>query len=135
MGFVQDFKDFAFKGNIVDMAVGVVIGTATAAIVKSFIDNIVAPLIAFLVKVPDLSEWKLSLGEATVEKQGVRVVENIYLSYGRFIQNMLDFLILAFAVFVAIRVMSQFMKKAKASAEPSAEVKLLTQIRDALTKQ
>jgi large conductance mechanosensitive channel len=135
MGFVQDFKDFAFKGNIVDMAVGVVIGTATAAIVKSFIDNIVAPLIAFLVKVPDLSEWKLSLGEATVEKQGVKVVENIYLSYGTFIQNMLDFLILAFAVFVAIRVMSQFMKKAMAAAEPSAEVKLLTQIRDALTKQ
>jgi len=134
MGFIQDFKAFAFKGNLIDMAVGIVIGTATAAIVKSFIDNIIAPLIAFLINVPDLSQWKLRLGEAEVVKGEEKMMEPIWLHYGTFIQNMLDFLILAFAVFLAIRVMAQFMKKAEAATEPSAEVKLLTQIRDSLAK-
>ena len=127
MGFIQDFKDFAFKGNLVDMAVGIVIGTASAAIVKSFIDNIVSPLIGSLLKVPDLTGMKSKLGETA---EG----EPINLMYGTFIQNVMDFVILAFAVFVAIKVMSKFMKKAEEESEPSDEVKLLTEIRDSLAK-
>ena len=63
MGFVQDFKDFAFKGNLIDMAVGIVMGGAVAAIVKSFLDNIVMPLIASIFKVPDMSALKTPIGE------------------------------------------------------------------------
>lgn len=128
MGFIQDFKDFAFKGNLVDMAVGIVIGGASAAIVKSFIDNIVSPLIGAIMKVPDMEGWTISLGKT---EDGTSIV----LKHGLFIQNVLDFLIMAFAVFVAIRVMAQFMKKQQAAAPPPAEVALLTEIRDALVKQ
>ena len=128
MGFIQDFKSFAFKGNLIDMAVGIVIGTAAGAIVKSFIDNIVSPLIATLFQVPDLTSLALKMGESA---EG----EPILLKYGTFVQNLLDFLILAFAVFVAIKVAARFMEKAEEEAEPAAEVKLLTEIRDALKKQ
>ncbi len=131
MGFIQDFKDFAFKGNLVDMAVGIVIGTASAAIVKSFIDNIISPLIGALLKIPDLSKLQMHLGQSEAG-------EDIFLNYGTFIQNVLDFLILAFAVFVAIKVMARFMRKAEEEAAeakgPSEEVRLLTEIRDSLAK-
>ena len=128
MGFIQDFKNFAFKGNLVDMAVGIVIGGASAAIVKSFIDNIISPMLGALLKVPDLSGMTLAMGESA---DGTPIL----LRYGAFIQNFLDFMILAFAVFVAIKVMSSFMKKAEAEAKPSAEVQLLTDIRDSLAKR
>ncbi len=127
MGFIQDFKDFAFKGNLVDMAVGIVIGTASAAIVKSFIDNIISPLIGALLKIPDLSQLRLTMGQSS---DG----DPIFLNYGTFVQNVLDFLILAFAVFVAIKVMARFMRKAEEESGPSAEVRLLTEIRDSLAK-
>jgi large conductance mechanosensitive channel len=132
MGFIQDFKDFAFKGNLIDMAVGIVIGGASAAIVKSFIDNIISPLLGALLKVPDLSGMTFQMGESA---DGAPIM----LKYGTFLQNVLDFMILAFAVFVAIKVMARFMKRAEAeaaaSAEPTAEVKLLTEIRDSLAKR
>ncbi|MGI9518858.1 MAG: large conductance mechanosensitive channel protein MscL [Pirellulaceae bacterium] len=127
MGFIQDFKNFAFKGNLIDMAVGIVIGTAAGAIVKSFIDNIVSPLIAMLFNVPDLTGLTMQMGESA---DG----EPILLKYGAFMQNLLDFVILAFAVFVAIKVAARFMEKAEEEPEPPAEVKLLTEIRDALKK-
>ena len=130
MGFIQDFKDFAFKGNLIDMAVGIVIGGASAAIVKSFIDNIISPLLGALLKVPDLSGMTMAMGESA---DGTPIL----LKYGAFCQNVLDFMILAFAVFVAIKVMARFMKKAEAeaAAKPSAEVQLLTDIRDSLAKR
>ena len=130
MGFIQDFKEFAFKGNLIDMAVGIVIGGASAAIVKSFIDNIVSPLLGALLKIPDLSGLVMKLGESPDN-------EPIVLKYGAFIQNVLDFIILAFAVFVAIKVMARFMKKAEEekAADPPEDIKLLTEIRDALVKQ
>ncbi len=128
MGFIQEFKDFAFKGNLIDMAVGIVIGGASAAIVKSFIDNIVSPLLGALLKVPDLGGMTMKMGESP---DGTPIL----LKYGAFFQNILDFMILAFAVFVAIKVMSRFMKKAEAEAKPSAEVQLLTDIRNSLAKR
>ena len=130
MGFVQDFKDFAFKGNLIDMAVGIVIGTASAAIVKSFIDNIISPLIGAILKVPDLSKFYITLGEADVDGKMVP----INLKFGAFLQNVMDFAILAFAVFIATKVMAKFMAKAEEESEPPAEVKLLTEIRDSLAK-
>jgi large conductance mechanosensitive channel len=129
MGFIQDFKEFAFKGNLIDMAVGLVMGTAVAAMVKSFIDNIVAPLIAGIAKVPDMSGvLKIPVGSAGADGQA-------YVKLGSFIQNVIDFTILAFVIFVALKVASRWMKAAEKEAPPSAEVQLLTQIRDSLNKR
>lgn len=127
MGFLQDFRDFAFKGNLIDMAVGIVMGTAVGVIVKSFLDNIVMPLVASIFQVPDMSALKTSLGE---NAEG----EATYMTWGTFLQNAIDFIILAFVIFVALKVASRWMKKAEAEAKPSAEVQLLTEIRDALAK-
>ena len=130
MGFVQDFKDFAFKGNLIDMAVGIVMGGAVAAIVKSFLDNIIMPLIASIFKVPDMSALKTPIGE---NADG----EKTFLMWGSFIQNALDFIILAFVIFIALKVAASWMRKAEEEAKeagPSEEVKLLTEIRDSLAK-
>ena len=127
MGFIQDFKDFAFKGNLIDMAVGIVMGGAVAAIVKSFLQNIITPLIASIFKVPDMSELKYSLG---ANAEGAET----FLMYGSFIQNVLDFTILAFVIFIALKVAAKWMKKAEAEAPTPADIVLLTEIRDSLKK-
>lgn len=132
MKFIQDFKDFAFKGNLIDMAVGIVMGTASAAIVKSFIDNIIAPLIAVVAGVPDMSGLKFSLGKEITNDAGETVQAAIH--YGTFLQNVIDFAILAFVIFIALRVANKWMKKAEAEAPPAADIVLLTEIRDALRK-
>ncbi len=131
MGFIQDFKDFAFKGNLIDMAVGIIMGTAAAAIVKSFIDNIVSPLIAVIAGVPDMSAFVVPLGKE-IEVDGKMQQAAIHI--GSFIQNVIDFTILAFVIFIALKVASRWMKKAEKEAPPSAEIVLLTEIRDALKK-
>ncbi len=127
MGFVQDFKEFAFKGNLIDMAVGIVMGGAVAAIVKSFLDNIVMPLVASIAKVPDMSALKTELG---TNAEG----EVTYLMWGSFIQNAIDFTILAFVIFLALKVASRWMKQAEKEAPTPADIVLLTEIRDALKK-
>ena len=144
MSFIQDFKDFAFKGNLIDMAVGIVMGGAVAAIVKSFLDNIVTPLIAMVAKVPDMSALKYPIGssspklneagEPILNSAGEQVVEQAAINYGTFMQNTLDFVILAFVIFIALRVASKWMKKAEKDAPPPADIQLLTEIRDALQK-
>ena len=127
MSFIQDFKDFAFKGNLIDMAVGIVMGGAVAAIVKSFLDNIITPLIASIFDVPDMSSLVYELG--TNDKG-----EPTNLMYGSFIQNALDFAILAFVIFIALKVAARWMKKAEEEAPTPADIVLLTEIRDALQK-
>ena len=131
MGFIKDFKDFAFKGNLIDMAVGIVMGGAVVAIVKSFLDNIITPAIAAILKVPDMSSLKTAIGK---NKEGVET----YLMWGNFLQNTLDFVILAFVIFLALKVAAKMMKSAQAeaaAAPPAADIVLLTEIRDALRKR
>jgi len=146
MGMIQDFKDFAFKGNLLDMAVGIVMGTAVAAIVKSFLANIITPLIAMLLQVPDLSGMKYIIGEKTPRLDAVTgdaiknaagdpVFDQAAINYGTFIQNTMDFAILAFVIFIGLRIASKWMKAAEEDAEPSDEVKLLTEIRDSMVKK
>jgi len=145
MGFIQDFKDFAFKGNLIDMAVGIVMGTAVGAIVKSFLDNIIMPLVANVAGVPDMTGMKYPLGEGTpkldpltgdpiINAAGEKVMETSDLMYGTFLQNAIDFLILALVIFIALKVASRMMKTAADDAPPSDEVVLLTEIRDSLKK-
>jgi large conductance mechanosensitive channel len=134
MGFIQDFKEFAFKGNLIDMAVGIVMGTAVAAMVKSFLENIISPIIAVVAGVPDMSSLKHKLAEVDVTNAAGEVVkEGAFIKYGTFIQNTIDFAILALVVFIAIKIASSWMASDE-DEEPSDEVKLLTEIRDSLAK-
>lgn len=144
MGFIQDFKEFAFKGNLIDMAVGIIMGTAAAAIVKSFLDNIITPLIAMVAGVPDMTGMKYPVGTPTekldekgdvmINAAGEKVMEQPAILYGTFLQNVIDFLILAFVIFIALKVAAKMMKAAADEAPPSDEVVLLTEIRDSLKK-
>lgn len=130
MNFLKDFQDFAFKGNLIDMAVGIVMGGAVAAIVKSFLSNIITPLIASIFKVPDMSALYYSIGSGESASK---------IMWGSFLQNTLDFVILAFVIFLALKIAARWMKKAEAEAEaeatPAADIVLLTEIRDALNSK
>ena len=144
MGFIQDFKDFAFKGNLIDMAVGIVMGGAVAAIVKSFLDNIITPVLATILKVPDLSAYTIPIGgsipklndagEQVKNAAGEPVMETASIKIGSFIQNSMDFIILALVIFIALKIAARWMKQAEEEKPPAADIVLLTEIRDALKK-
>ena len=138
MSFIQDFKAFALKGNVVDMAVGVIIGGAFGKIVTSVVNNIIMPPIGVATGGVDFTNLKVTLKEAVVEGENV-VSEAVTLNYGQFIQDVVDFLIIAFCIFLMIKGIAKLSrKKEEAPAapapepEPSAEEKLLTEIRDLL---
>ena len=142
MGFLSDFKAFAMKGNVVDMAVGVIIGGAFGKIVTSVVSDIIMPVVGLLVGGVNTTDLKLTLKEAVMEGEEV-VQEAVTWNYGAFVQNVIDFVIIAFSVFLmvkAINKMSDMTKKKEEEApaepapapEPSAEEKLLTEIRDLL---
>lgn len=139
----QDFKKFAFKGNIIDMAVGVVVGGAFGKIVTALVNNIITPLISLLIGKMNFSEMKYVFSEAVLNADGtVQTAENA-LMYGAFIQSVIDFFIIAFCIFIFLRIItkakSKFEKKteeepAPAPAAPTTE-ELLTEIRDLLKKE
>jgi large conductance mechanosensitive channel len=121
-GFVEEFKAFAMRGNVVDLAVAVVIGAAFGKIVSSLVENIFMPVIGILVGGVDFTGWALTVGDVNI-------------TYGAFIQSVFDFVIVAFVIFMVVKAMTKMQKKAEdtpAAKEPSAEVKLLTEIRDSL---
>ncbi len=129
--FLDDFKKFALKGNVVDLAVGVVIGGAFGKIVTSLVNDIIMPLLSLITGNIDLSEVG---AELTRNAEG----EQVILKYGAFIQNIIDFLIIALSIFVVIKIMSKFKKKEEekpvevVEVKPSEEVLLLSEIRDLL---
>lgn len=120
----QEFKDFAFKGNVIDLAVGVVIGAAFGGIVTSFVENIITPLVGMLMGGIDFTGIKFGIGKAEV-------------LVGNFIQSFVDFLIVAFAIFLAIRFISKFKRKEEEAEEEeiNTQEQLLTEIRDLLKEQ
>ncbi|MCJ7452813.1 MAG: large-conductance mechanosensitive channel protein MscL [Steroidobacteraceae bacterium] len=129
MGVVQEFKEFAVKGNVIDMAVGVVIGIAFGKVVSSFVGDVVMPLLGKLVGAVDFSKLAISLGASP---DG----EPLLLNYGAFLQAAFDFLIIAAAIFMAIKAINK-LKTPPPPAEdpaPSPDVVLLTEIRDLLKK-
>lgn len=136
--FLQDFKEFAMKGNIVDMAVGVIIGGAFGKIVSSLVNDIIMPVVGVATGGVDFKDMSYELKEATVDAAG-NAVDAVTLNYGMFVQNIVDFLIIAFSIFVALRVIMRFKKKSEEAPapapEPSKEEVLLTEIRDLLQKQ
>jgi len=132
MSMMSEFKSFAMRGNVIDMAVGIVIGGAFGKIVSSFVSDVLMPPIGMLLGGVDFSDLAIVLKEAVGETAAVT------LNYGVFIQTILDFMIIAFAIFMVVKAMNRMKKKEEAAPaappKPSAEVELLTEIRDALKK-
>ncbi len=137
MGMVTEFKEFAMRGNVVDLAVGVVIGAAFGKIVASLVNDIIMPMVGYIVGGVNFNELAFELKPASVDAAGAEVAA-VLVKYGAFIQTIVDFLIIAFAIFVAVKVINTLKRKQEeapaAPAEPSEEVKLLTEIRDALKR-
>ena len=132
MGFIQDFKDFALRGNVMDMAVGIIIGGAFGKIISSLVADVVTPPIGVLMGGIDFSDLKTVIQAASVDAAG-NPVEAITINYGLFLQATLDFVLVALAIFVMIKLMKHWQKKAEeAPAEPTADQTLLTEIRDLL---
>lgn len=143
MGFLQEFKAFALKGNVMDMAVGVIIGGAFGKIVTSLVNDVIMPPIGLVVGGVDFTDLNLTLKKAVVEA-GTEVAPAVTWNYGAFIQQVVDFAILALCVFMMVKVMNRLMKKKEEEApapapapepEPSAEEKLLMEIRDLLKER
>ena len=132
MGMISEFKQFAIKGNMVDMAVGIIIGAAFGKIVSSLVNDVIMPPLGLAIGGVDFSELAVVLKEATEEAAAVTV------NYGVFIQTIIDFLIIALAIFVAVKVINSMKRKEEEkpseSPKPSEEVLLLREIRDALKK-
>ncbi|MGI8387595.1 large conductance mechanosensitive channel protein MscL [Robertmurraya sp. P23] len=121
----QEFKKFALKGNVIDLAVGVVIGGAFSKIVSSLVDNILMPIVGLLLGGFDFTKLEYTYDDATIK-------------YGQFIQNVVDFFIIAFSIFLFIRLLQKFRKKQEVKSEvkaPTTEEKLLSEIRDILKEQ
>jgi large conductance mechanosensitive channel len=152
MGFLQDFKAFALKGNVVDMAVGVVVGGAFSKIVTSLVDNIIMPPLGVLMGNKDFKDLSVKFQDAKPaeldDAGNVLVAEQpeVFLKYGEFIKTCVDFAIIAFSIFIVIRVitrLSEIRKKKEEEAaaepapapEPTKEETLLTEIRDLLKEK
>ena len=135
---LSEFKEFAMKGNVVDMAVGVIIGGAFGKIVSSLVNDVIMPVVGIVTGGLDFKEHKLILKAAVMNGEEV-VTPEVAMTYGVFIQNIVDFLIIAFCIFMAIKFMNRFKKKVEeapaAPAQPTKEEVLLTEIRDLLKQQ
>ena len=136
MSFLQEFKAFAMKGNVVDMAVGIIIGGAFGKIVTSLVEDIIMPPVGLLVGGVNFSRLAITLKPAGIDATG-KVIEAVKLNYGNFIQTTIDFLIISFSIFLAIKALNSLRKKqeiqaAQQSPVPTNEETLLTEIRDIL---
>ncbi|MGJ8632761.1 MAG: large-conductance mechanosensitive channel protein MscL [Luteolibacter sp.] len=136
---LKDFKEFAFKGNLIDMAVGIIIGGAFATVVKSLVDNVFMPPLGMITGGIDFTKMAIILKEGVPATEGVEEVPAIMLNYGQFIADSISFIILAIVVFIVIKKVMGAMKKEEvkeeeAPPEPTKEEVLLTEIRDLLAK-
>ena len=138
MGLFKEFKEFAVKGNVMDMAIGVVIGGAFGKIITSLVSDIIMPLIGAVTGGLSFTEWKWVIREAVMDGEAV-VKPELALTWGNFVQVVFDFIIIAFCIFMVVKGMNKLKKKEEeqapaAPAEPSEDIKLLTEIRDLLKK-
>jgi large conductance mechanosensitive channel len=130
MGMLKEFREFAVKGNVVDMAVGIIIGAAFGKIVSSFVGDVVMPPLGLLIGGVDFSDLAIVLKAAAGD------IPAVTLGYGKFIQTVMDFTIVAFAIFIAVKAINRLKRKEEeapaAPPAPSAEAQLLAEIRDLL---
>ena len=135
MGMLKEFKEFAMRGNVVDLAVGVVIGAAFGKIVTSLVDQIIMPPIGLLTGGVDFSQMKWVLKPADTTDPAHKIAE-VAIGYGNFINTLIQFLIIAFAIFLVVKAINRLTRREEAApAPPPADVVLLTEIRDLLKAQ
>ena len=140
MGMMKEFKEFAMRGNVVDMAVGIIIGGAFGKIVSSFVADVIMPPIGLIMGNVDFANLFMNLGDGTFETlEAAKEAGAPVIAYGAFINTIVDFVIVAFAIFMVIQWMNKMKKeeeeKPAAPPEPSKEEVLLGEIRDLLKKQ
>ncbi|MDR3584075.1 MAG: large-conductance mechanosensitive channel protein MscL [Desulfosporosinus sp.] len=139
MGFIREFKEFATRGNVMDLAVGIIIGSAFGKIVSSLVADIIMPPIGLIVGGIQFTDLKWGLKDAVADGSGKVIQKAVTLNVGNFIQAVFDFLIIAIAIFLIIKVMNKLNrtkpKEPPAPLVPSVEVQLLTEIRDLLKKK
>ncbi|MEP6846544.1 MAG: large-conductance mechanosensitive channel protein MscL [Panacibacter sp.] len=138
MGFVKEFKEFAVKGSLVDIAVGFVMGAAFTKVTSAFIDGMVMPLIG-LIQGKDLSEWKYVLKPAEMGADGKEVAAEVAIQYGTFISTTIEFIVVALVMFLVIKAINKMKKKQEeapaALPAPSSTDQLLMEIRDQLKRE
>ncbi len=136
MGLFSEFKTFVSKGNVLDLAIGVIIGSAFGKIVSSFVADIIMPPIGMALGGVNFTELKTVLRHAVVDASGKVISPAVTVNYGNFFQNVIDFLIIAFVIFMAIKAINRFKRKEEVVVvvETPAEIALLTEIRDLLKK-
>jgi large conductance mechanosensitive channel len=142
MSFIKEFKEFAMRGNVIDMAVGVVIGAAFGKIVSSLVDDIIMPLVGVATGGMNFTDYKFVIQQAVIDGQTQAVLQpEVSLNWGTWVQTIVDFLIVAFCIFVAVKAINRLKREkpaeeaAPAPAEPTKEEQLLTEIRDLLKER
>ena len=137
MGVLAEFKEFAVRGNVIDLAVGVVIGASFGKIVTALVDNVIMPPLGLLIGGVDFADWEIMLRRETVDAAG-ETVPAVAIGIGIFLNTMVQFVIVAFAIFLLVKAINRLKRKQAEApepqkpAEPSEEVKLLREIRDSL---
>ena len=136
MGFIKEFKEFAMRGNVIDMAVGVIIGGAFGKIVSSLVDDVLMPIVGMLTGGINVADWKYQVMIPN-PVEGGEPLAGATLQYGVFLQNIIDFVIIAFCIFLMIKAMNKLMPKKEEPAAPAGptQEELLTEIRDLLKKK
>ncbi|HEY0662343.1 MAG TPA: large-conductance mechanosensitive channel protein MscL [Lysobacter sp.] len=135
MGMISEFKEFVARGNVIDLAVAVVIGAAFGKIVTALVDGIVMPLLGFVTGGVSVSDWKHVLAPAQLDAAGKEVAAEVAIRYGVFLQTIIDFVLIAFVIFMFLKAYNRMRKPAtEAPAAPAEEVLLLREIRDSLKK-
>ena len=141
-GFFAEFRKFIARGSVMDLAVGVIIGGAFSAITNSLVNDILMPLLSLLTGGTDFSQWQWVLREAVYDSTGAELAAAVTIHYGTFLSTILDFLIIAFAVFCLIKAINRFHRKKEEAAETApaepvltTQEQLLTEIRDLLKER
>ena len=139
MKFLKEFKEFAIKGNMFDMAIGIIIGAAFSKIVTSLVHDIIMPSIGFIIGKVNFQNLKIVLQEEATDKSGNIIQELVAINYGNFIQVIFDFSVIALTIFIVIKVFNTLRKKAEDEKETSVptpkNIELLAEIRDILKEK
>ncbi len=142
MALLKEFKEFAMRGNVIDMAVGVVIGAAFGKIISSLVDDIIMPLVGVVTGGINFTDYKFVIQQAVIDGQTQEIIKpEVTMNWGSWVQTVVDFLIVAFCIFIAIKGINQLKRKQKEAPapapapEPTKEEVLLTEIRDLLKEK
>ena len=138
MRFFKEFKEFAIKGNVIELAIGVIIGSAFSKIVSSLVDDIIMPPVSYLTQEVNFKEWKIILKEKTVDiTTGAIIYADVSIKIGSFIQTVFDFIVITFIIYMMVKAVNKLRNKEISAAELhiSPEERLLTEIRDLLKSQ